>query len=189
VRIIYVTDGAASHTGSAAFPRERLRALREAEAVQALLHLAPRAEATFCAWPDGTVPAADDARAPELLDRMRPHLPPDALVLAPWRRDPHPDHCAVAQLARALVAERDDVRYAEYFVWLDERGADADAPAHGEGRPLALDIGRFVTAKQAALGEHRSQLGDVISDAREAFVLPARLIAGLARPVERYVMS
>jgi LmbE family N-acetylglucosaminyl deacetylase len=187
VRVIYVTDGTASHTGSRAFPPARLRAMREGEARRAASHLARDIRSEFFHWPDGTVPSAGERGARRLIVRLADAIPAGALVLAPWRRDPHPDHRAVATLVKAAVARRHDVQLAEYFVWLDERGNTADRPLPGEGTPVELDITPFVGAKCAALAEHRSQLGLVIDDAETAFVLPPSLIARAGERTEHYV--
>jgi LmbE family N-acetylglucosaminyl deacetylase len=188
VHIVYVTDGAASHPGSRAFPPERLRMVREAEARRASAHLARDVHSTFLHWPDGTVPCADASAAAPLIARLAGAFPAGALVLAPWRRDPHPDHRAVASLVNAVTARRRDVLLAEYFVWLDERGDAGDRPLPGEGTPLELDITPFVAAKRAALAEHRTQLGLVIDDAETAFVLPPGVIARAGDCTERYLL-
>jgi LmbE family N-acetylglucosaminyl deacetylase len=187
IHVLYVTDGAASHPGSVAFPPPRLKAVREAEARTALACLAPDASTSFFGWPDGTVPQPGDERAHPLLALLRAAFAAGSLILAPWRRDPHPDHRAVSALVCATVARRDDLHHAEYFVWLDERGAAADARAADEGTLIELDIARHVAAKRNALAEHRSQLGALITDARENFVLPEGLIARSGAPIERYV--
>jgi LmbE family N-acetylglucosaminyl deacetylase len=188
VHVVYVTDGTASHPGSRAFPPARLRAVREGEARRAATHLARDMRAAFFHWPDGTVPSAGERGAGGLIARLAAAIPAGALVLAPWRRDPHPDHRAVATLVQAAVAQRRDVQLAEYFVWLDERGNTADHPMPGEGTPVELDITPFVGAKRAALAEHRTQLGLVIDDAETAFVLPPGLIARAGERTERYLL-
>jgi LmbE family N-acetylglucosaminyl deacetylase len=188
VHVVYVTDGAASHRGSQTYPPARLRALREREARCAAARLARDVRATFLRWPDGSVPHADRPEAQPLIAQLVAAFAPGALVLAPWRRDPHPDHRATASLAQAAVVRHGDVQLAEYFVWLDERGAAADRPAAGEGTPFELEITPFVAAKRAALAEHRTQLGLVIDDADEAFVLPPGVVARAGERIERYVL-
>lgn len=190
VDVVYVTDGTASHVGSPSFPAKRLRALREAEAAAALAVIGVRSPPRFLRWPDGTVPQADDPAAAALLPSLAGAIPHTGttLVLSPWARDPHPDHRAVSALVRAAVAARPNVILAEYRVWLDERGSPDDAPRAADGTLLVCDVSPYAARKRNALAMHRSQLGEVISDAREAFVLPPRLIAAAGATVERFVL-
>ncbi len=188
VRAIYVTDGSASHVGSPTYPPERLRREREGEARAALARLGIATAPTFLGRRDGSLADAD----PDELARELATLIPDddaTLVLGPWRRDPHPDHRAVAAALLRTARERARLRYAEYFVWLGERGTAEDAPRRGDGRAVRLSTARHLDAKRSAIAEHRSQLGALIRDAREAFALPASLIARALGPSEAFVVS
>ncbi len=191
VAVVYVTDGAASHVGSPTYPPDRLRALREDEAMRGLLRLGVRTRARFLRWPDGAVPSCEGAGAATLMDALRACIANDAdvAVAVPWRRDPHADHRAVASLVDAVLSERPRATRIEYTVWLDVRGEDGDAPTAGEGRLVELDSRPWLGAKRAAIGEHRSQAGRLITDAAEAFAFPAALIAAALGPVERYVVA
>ena len=191
VRVVYVTDGAASHTGSPAYPPGRLRDVREREARRGLQRLGVVGQPLFLRWPDGTVPLAGDPRARPLLDSLRTIIEPerDLAVALPWRRDPHADHRAVATLVAAVLDERPRATALEYAVWLGVLGTYEDEPQQGEGVPVAFDARPWLAAKRAALDEHRSQLGHVIDDATESFVLPAELLARANAPVERFVLA
>jgi LmbE family N-acetylglucosaminyl deacetylase len=190
VRVVYVTDGTASHRGSAAFPPAVLKDVREHEARRGLRHLGVAAAPRFLEWPDGTVPMADDDAAASLLVALSAAIPDnDKLAVAyPWRRDPHPDHRAVASLVERVLRDRRRVARFAYTVWLDVRGQDDDAPQPEEGIPVAIDSRPWLPAKLAALREHRSQLGSLITDAVEAFELPVALLARALGPVERFVL-
>jgi LmbE family N-acetylglucosaminyl deacetylase len=185
---VYLTDGAGSHSGSDAYPPERLRMVRENEARRALERLGIRTEPRFLRRPDGTL-RADGAAAKRLADDVRACVPDDddVLVLGPWRRDPHPDHRAGAAIVER-VARSLGVRYAEYFVWLAERGSPADRPRRDEGRTLRLATHAFTNAKSAALREHRSQLGDVVHDATTSFRIPETMIARALDGSETFVV-
>ena len=52
VRVIYVTDGAASHDGSPTYPPQRLRDVREREARRGLRRLGVKTPPLFLGWPD-----------------------------------------------------------------------------------------------------------------------------------------
>ncbi len=192
VRVIYVTDGAASHDGSPSYPPQRLRDVREAEARRALRRLGVRAAPLFLRWPDGTVPAADDANAAApLLASLRRAIPAgdDVAVAVPWRRDPHCDHRAVTSLVDAVLRERPRATRLEYAVWVGIIGEAADEPIPAEGLTVEVDSRRWLAKKRAALREHRSQLGGLITDATRAFELPEALLARALGPVERFVIA
>jgi LmbE family N-acetylglucosaminyl deacetylase len=190
ITVVYVTDGSASHVGSAAYPPQRLRDLREHEARAALAVLGVATAPRFLRIPDGTVadlPAGEAAAVVTALGEAigqgkRP------LVLGPWIRDHHADHLAVAALVRRACELHPAATLLEYAVWLDERGSESDRPEQQEGGRLVLDVRRYVGSKSAALAEHRSQLGTLVTDAAQAFALPPGLIALTARPNERFVV-
>jgi len=190
VQVVYVTDGAASHAGSAAYPPRRLADVREQEAMRALRRLGVAARPRFLRWADGTVPFAGDVTAAPLLESLRATIPADrdVAVAAPWRRDPHGDHRAVASLVEAVMRERPRAVRIEYTVWLGILGGPDDAPRPDEGRAIDIDSRPWLPAKRAALREHRSQLGRLITDAKESFELPAALIARALGPVERFIL-
>ncbi len=191
VRVVYVTDGAASHAGSPTYPPQRLRAVREREAARGLRRLGVAGRPHFLRWPDGTVPLDSEASAAPLLDALRALIPAGQAVAValPWRRDPHADHRAVASLVTAVLRERPRAVAIEYAVWLGILGDAGDEPHPDEGTEVAFDARPWLGAKRAALHEHRSQLGRLITDASEAFALPAALLARALAPVERFVVG
>ncbi|MGV1029495.1 MAG: PIG-L deacetylase family protein, partial [Dermatophilaceae bacterium] len=63
-------------------------------------------------WPDGGLGDAVGSAA-QLLARLAGR---DTAILAPWRRDPHPDHAAAGQAA-AAAAVTQGARLIEYVVW------------------------------------------------------------------------
>jgi LmbE family N-acetylglucosaminyl deacetylase len=190
VRVVYVTDGAASHDGSPTYPPARLREVREREARRALCQLGVVTPPVFLGWPDGTVPCADDVSAVPLLAGLRDAVPTDedVAVAVPWRRDPHCDHRAVTSLVDAVLRERQRASRFEYAVWLGVIGDASDEPAPGEGIAIEIESRPWLRAKRAALREHRSQLGGLITDAARSFELPEALLMRALGPVERFVI-
>lgn len=196
VAVTYVTDGSASHPGSAAFPPERLRDVREDEARAALAVLGVTAETHFLRVPDGTVAQLEPNVAEAVVAAVEHAIDGEralasherVLLVGPWARDHHTDHVAVAALVRRACARQPGVTLLEYAVWLDELGTDRDRPEPGEGVAVALDVARFAARKSAALAAHRSQLGSLVTDAPNGFALPPALIAAAARPVERFLL-
>jgi LmbE family N-acetylglucosaminyl deacetylase len=191
VRVVYVTDGAASHDGSPAYPPMRLRDVREREARRALRQLGVHTPPVFLRWPDGTVPPAEDVAAAPLLAALQAEIPADedVAVAVPWRRDPHCDHRSATSLVDAVLRERPRASRFEYAVWLGVLGEAADQPAADEGITVEIDSRPWLRAKRAALREHRSQLGGLITDAVWAFELPPALLARALGPVERFVIA
>jgi LmbE family N-acetylglucosaminyl deacetylase len=191
VCVVYVTDGAASHSGSPAFPPRRLRIVREGEARRALRRLGVAASPRFLRWPDGTVPsAARETEAAPLLAALRDAIPADraVAVAVPWRRDPHCDHRAVASLVEAVLCDRPRAERFEYAVWLGIIGEAADEPSVNEGMTVEVDGRLWSRAKREALAEHRSQFGELIRDATTAFRLPEALLTRAHSAIERFVI-
>ena len=191
IRILYVTDGAASHLGSLTYPPQRLRAVREneAKAAAALLGIAP-AQLHFLREPDSelarTGPAARKLAA-RIAAQLVAFVP--TIVLSPWVRDGHRDHVAVSLAVRralALVGFTPPATLYEYTVWLEDYGTAEDAPAAGEAESFAVDVRAYRRRKTTALHEHRSQLGGLIVDAAQAFALPQTLLARADVDWERF---
>jgi LmbE family N-acetylglucosaminyl deacetylase len=190
VRVIYLTDGAASHENSPTYPPARLRAVREDEARSALRWLGVRTPPQFLRWPDGTLPVAGDAAATPLLAALRLAIPDDAdvAVATPWRRDPHCDHRSATSLVDAVLAERPRALRFEYAVWLGLIGDASDEPLPHEGITIEVASGPWLPAKRAALSEHHSQLGGLVTDASWAFEFPQDLLLRALGPFERFVL-
>jgi LmbE family N-acetylglucosaminyl deacetylase len=189
VAVVYVTDGCASHVGSPEYPPDRLREVREREARDALAMLGVTSEPCFLRVADGTVASLEAGEAGSIVAAIAAAIGNGRrpLVMGPWIRDHHSDHLAVAALVRRACARRPAATLLEYAVWLEERGAERDRPGPAEATPLALDVRRYTPSKMAALAVHRSQLGELITDALSSFVLPAGLVASAARPNERFL--
>ena len=162
IAVVALTDGGASHPGSACWPPARLGPLRAGEMRRALARLG----AGGCAvrrlgWPDGHVAGAGNAIH---LRRTLVALCP-GIVLVTSAADHHPDHQAAARLVRRAVGGL-DVPVLDYAVW---SRVDRSTPR----------AGRFVAAKQWAMAAHRSQLGSFIADSPGGFHLRPALLRSL----------
>jgi LmbE family N-acetylglucosaminyl deacetylase len=165
VRITYLTDGRRSHLGSSHWPGARLAATRRDEAANAAQALGLGPESLqFLAFADTTLlfdRAAQRRAASALAQLAGQH--PFSSIFAPWVHDPHPDHVAVALLARRLAAAS-GARLLSYPIWgrfLPDRLALRDRP----WRAVRLDVRDRLAAKRAAIAAHRSQMTPLIDDA------------------------
>ncbi|PAP75848.1 PIG-L deacetylase family protein [Rubrivirga marina] len=188
-RVVVVTDGCQSHPNSAAYPAERLRALREAEARSAVAALGLDADAvTFlrhpdCGLPDEGTPAFDEAarELAEVLDGVE-------TVLVPWRRDPHCDHVGTWALACAAAAQMDEPpRWIEYPVWAWAAAETDAAPQDGEAEAWRLDVTAVLARKREAIAAHRSQMTALIDDDPDGFMLDGETLAHFERPWELFL--
>lgn len=189
--VLFVSDGTGSHRDSPTWPAERLRALREAEALAALAQLGLAArDATFLRLPDQAVPQRGHpgfAAAVEVaLVALRACRP--ATILIPWRGEYHCDHVAAWQIVRAAadrLAPRP--RLLEYPIWLWDATMPHRAPSARDTTAWRLDIAPALPQKLAAIRQHRSQLTDLIADAPQPFRLDPAFLANFARPWEVYL--
>ena len=176
VHVIFVSDGTMSHPHSPAYPAERLRDLREAEARDALNRLGVEADAcTFMRLPDTAVPTpgmpgfADAvATLADLIEEINP-----ATVLVPWERDPHRDHRATWQLVQAVRIKNrhTSFRVLEYLIWLWELGRPEDMPRPDERRVWQVPIDTVIDQRNDAIAAHVSQVTRLIDDDPTAFYL------------------
>ena len=177
--LVAVTDGEASHPGSAAWPEARLRAERprETQAALACLGLAGMPVLRL-ALPDGAVAAQEAGLGARLAAILRP----GDLVVTTWRLDAHPDHEACAR-ACAAAAAACSARLLETPVW----GWHWSAPGDG-ALPLARACKLALTPpmlarKRAAVLCFHSQLQD---DAGRPAIVSAQAAERLLHPFELY---
>jgi LmbE family N-acetylglucosaminyl deacetylase len=188
-RVAYLTDGAASHCGSRAWPAARLSRARRCEALSALSLLGvPRQCVRFLGWADARPFAADDPRYRQSLAQVARWVARFGArsIWAPWRGERHCDHIAAARFARDLcgcLAQRPVCM--DYLVWgWCESGLARAAP-----NAWKLDCAGSIDARRRALACHRTQMGGLIADASQAFQIPPRLAALTQRPVEIYLQG
>jgi LmbE family N-acetylglucosaminyl deacetylase len=197
-RIVVVSDGAASHPGSRAWPPEELAVRRkdEARAAVAALGLDPERDILFLGLPDAAVPAAGPQFDAALHAALRfARASPPSAVLTAWRHDPHRDHAAAFVFAQALCgALPAATRLFEYPIW----GLAYAHPIPGLPMPpsprlawppqgLRLDVARHLPAKRRAVAAHASQLGELVRDDPAGFALPAALLDLAFRPFELFL--
>lgn len=191
VHVLFVSDGTLSHPNSPTYPADRLRQLRESEALAALHILnVPPQNATFMRQKDRQVATPDSptfadavAFVRELLVTINP-----TTVLVPWRRDPHPDHRASwQQLDAALQQLPTRPRVLEYLIWLWELGNEADMPICDEMTVWRVPIGSVMVQRNRAIAAHQSQVTHLIDDDPTAFYLSPELLAHFDIPRELFL--
>ena len=118
VHVAILTDGTYSHPNSSSYPPARLKALREAEAAEAVSFLGlPPANLMFLEYQDGKAPRHGPplhAAAERLSGIMRSRN--IGRVFASWEHDPHPDHLAAHRIA-AEASRLAAARHVSYAVW------------------------------------------------------------------------
>ena len=186
--VLVATDGAGSHPGSRLWPADRLRALRESEALQATASLGLRGENLgFLRLRDTAAPHCGPGfeRACRDIAALALRHGCDTLI-APWLLDPHCDHQAVQKMARQ-VARSLELRLLSYPVWgwLIEHDTEIDIEAPIAG--FRLDIGRHLARKIQAIRLHASQYSDLIVDDPNGFRLPPALLSAFEQPWEVFL--
>lgn len=191
VHVLFVSDGTMSHPDSPTYPADRLRRVREAEALAALEILGVGlVDATFMRQKDTQVatsggPGFAEAVAfvAQLLTRLQP-----ATVLVPWRRDPHCDHRASWQIINEVLKTRTTPpRVLEYPIWLWELGNEADMPGVAEVTVWRVPIEPVFGQRSRAIAAHRSQVTRMIGDDPTGFYLSPDLLRHFSQPRELFL--
>lgn len=154
VLLVSVTDGDASHPGSAQLPRAALARLRREESAEGLRRLGVTAcTSVRFAIPDGEV----SNHVAVIASRLALHLRAGDVVFTTWRTDGHPDHEATASavLAAARVV---GCRHFEMPVWMWHWATPGDlrVPWHRMRRLLLTR--HAVERKRHAIAAHKTQL-------------------------------
>lgn len=182
--VLVVTDGAGSHPRSRAYPPDKLAALRQAEATEAVAALGlNEAHIGFLGVPDGAAPHR--GRLFEaLVEKVAQYAGERQVgtVCTTWAHDPHPDHHATYRIGRR-AAERIGARLFCYPVWGWTIPPHAWLPATPV-RGIRLDIEGYLPAKRRAIACHRSQVSGLISDDPTAFRLSPEVLALFDGPYE-----
>jgi LmbE family N-acetylglucosaminyl deacetylase len=183
--VVVLTDGAASHPRSRAWPPPRLADLRQRETRRAMECLGLGAEKLhFLGVPDGAAPH-DETGLADVVKRLCDVVSGCDTLLVTWRHDPHGDHVA-AHLAVRAAGQVLGARVLEYPVWGWTLPAETELPTMI--RPgWRVKVSAHLAAKRLAIACHASQHGQVISDDPEGFVLPAAFLAHFDGPWEYLV--
>jgi LmbE family N-acetylglucosaminyl deacetylase len=196
VWVVVVSDGTGSHPNSRAYPPDRLRAVREAEALDALAVLGVDAQqVAFMRLPDRLVPQCGMLGFSEATAWMRHHISTRAAdvdrmtILVPWRRDPHCDHRAAWQIVMSALPRAPVCRVIEYPIWIWDLGEPADVPLPNEVTPLRLDITQALPTKRRAIAAHRSQINGLIDDDPDGFQLGQTMLERFTQPWEIFLES
>jgi len=176
LRIISVSDGEASHRGSAVWTPERLASERAAELQRGLAILGHTAGVTRLGLPDGRL----DACRQTLLRALVDEVGEDDLVLTTCSFDGHPDHETCGAVA-ALIGELTGATVLEYPVWMWHWAAPDETmiPWHRARRIEMTEA--TLNRKRAAIQCFESQLHP--DGSREA-VLPPAVVARFLRDFE-----
>lgn len=156
LQLISVTDGSASHPGSARWSVERLSVIRPQESAEALrrlglpLHSLKWLRGGFV---DNQV-AADETQLCLFIER---HLRPNDVVFTTWREDGHCDHEAVGR-ASARAANNAGVTLYELPVWTWHWATPEDAMVPWHRARKVLLTPALVARKRHAIHAFASQL-------------------------------
>ena len=152
--VVAVTDGEASHSGSAHWTTDRLRATRRGERAMGLAQLGlSGANLVRMGLPDGQVAR----HSAVLTSRLTALLRPGDVVVSTWRLDAHPDHDAAGACA-ALACRASGCRLAEAPVWMWHWAVPGDWRVPWNRLRAVQLQPRAWERKQAALSAHASQL-------------------------------
>jgi LmbE family N-acetylglucosaminyl deacetylase len=180
--VLALTDGGASHPGSARWPAGLLPAQRRAESATAMRELGlPTGVLHRLGLADGTL-SANEA---ELRMRLRELIRPADVLVAPWRWDGHPDHEAAGR-ACAAVVEAAGARWLEAPIW-GWHWCRPDDPAFPWSRAVALTLPPATqAAKHRAVQAFVSQLRPDPSTGAEP-ILPDWALARLVHEREVFL--
>lgn len=184
VDVVVATYGEASHPRSPTHPAHRLADLRAQEARDAVDALAPGCVPHLLGLPDGRVAEHESALTTALVDLVGDGR--RTLVLAPWRRDGHPDHEAAGR-AGAAAAARTGAALLEYPVWF-WHWAGPDAAPWDRFGALHLDPAA-VARKAAAVRAHRTQVAPLSDRPGDEVLLDERLLAHFTGDREVFVVE
>ena len=174
VMLLAVTDGEAAYPDVPGLGR-----LRRAEQIQAADALGLTSDrVVHLGMPDSAVGNSECL----LADRIEACITSETILVAPWSRDPHPDHEACGRAA-AEAASRTGATLISYFFWTWHWFA-VDAL---QGLPLRrLTLSSDARSRRAkALACHRSQLQREQGEP----VLPEILLAPARRSFETFLID
>jgi LmbE family N-acetylglucosaminyl deacetylase len=188
-KVVVVSDGVGSHPNSKAYPPDRLRSLREEEARQAAAELGLKPEdILFLGLPDRFVPSEGEEaeRAIGAIADCAREIGARSLFVS-WRHDPHCDHEASYQIARAVQRRFGKLRLFEYVVWGHTLPPSTEVDPIG-GFRVQVDQ-EALEKKRRAVAAHRSQTTNLIDDDPDGFRFTQSGLARFDLPYEFFFES
>jgi LmbE family N-acetylglucosaminyl deacetylase len=188
-KVVVVSDGVGSHPNSKAYPSDRLRALRAEEARQAAAELGLNPEdMLFLGLPDRFVPSEGE-EAERAIGKMVHFVEQTGAksIFVSWRHDPHCDHEASYQIARAVQRRARELRLFEYVVWGHTLPPSTDVDPIG-GFRIQVDQ-EALEKKRRAIAAHRSQTTNLIDDDPDGFRFTQSGLARFDLPYEFFFES
>jgi len=187
-RVVVVSDGTGSHPRSKAYPKDRLRRLREGETERAVRELGlDPGNIVFLRLPDRFVPS-EGPLAEQAIDRIgacAAEIGAEAIFVS-WRHDPHCDHQASYRLVREVTRRSRGLKLYEYTVWGAALPPEAAIdPVEG----FRISVAGARVKKRRAIAAHRSQITDLIDDDPEGFRLSGVDLARFDEPFEVFFGS
>lgn len=169
VRVLFLTDGEASHAGVLGLGERRA-----AEATEALTSLGvPTGRSERLGWADGRLAGDIDGLAAAIAARVTA----GDVVLSTWPGDGHPDHRAAGLVARQAAAGCGAAAW-WYPVWAWHHEPRGAALLQRAERVTAAPAD--LAAKRRALCAYRSQLTDLLGPP----IVPPGFLAHHLRPYE-----
>ncbi|MFP7759972.1 PIG-L family deacetylase [Marisediminicola sp. LYQ85] len=183
VHVVVATNGDASHPDSPSTTPAELAAVRRAELLSAVQHLAPGASVDFLELPDG--------RLREHVDTLAAHLGslelgPRDLIVAPWRGDGHGDHEAAGATAGRIARNR-GAQVLEYPVWMWHWATPTDARVPWSRLVTLALTEEQQERKELAIRAHTSQNAPLSDAPGDEVLLGDRFHDHFCRPFEVFV--
>lgn len=185
VTIVCATDGEGSHPDSPTCTPHQLAALRvtESRRAAAALGVAPE-QLQQLGLPDGDVAGQEEALVARVVEVVGDGR--KVVVVAPWRRDGHPDHEAAGR-AGAAAARRTGADLWEYPIWFWHWGCPDEAPWEDL---LTFELAdAALRAKAAAIGAHVSQVSPLSDRPGDETLLPSALLEHFSDSPEHYLRT
>jgi LmbE family N-acetylglucosaminyl deacetylase len=184
VLLFAVTNGTASHPGSARYSPEQLNRIRPAETLHALQQLQlkqhiPRIELDI---QDGEVSLQREL----LKQRLRSHLQPDDVLLTTFLHDGHPDHEVSAQVTRQLADER-QLTFIQVLIWAWHWAVPGDTRIDWTAARQFKLTEEELAAKYRAVQCFKSQI-EKDPGTGQAAILPEQVLERILQPWEVYML-
>ncbi len=184
VEIVCATDGEGSHPDSPTRTPEELAVVRADEGRLAARELGVQDAPHRLGLPDGEVDQHQDLLTQRLVEIVGDGR--GEIIVAPWRRDGHPDHEAAGRAA-AAAARRTGADLWEYPIWFWHWSQPDETPwtlLH----PFVLDD-HALHAKLMAIGSHASQVAPLSDLEGDETLLSAELLDHFTDGPEHYLRT